>query len=528
MRRFAFGSFALVLATVSGCRGGAAAEKDKAEAAEPVAVQIAAAAVKPVDMVVAAQGTLAARQGASVKVAPVAAGRLTEVRVKEGDRVTAGQVIAVVDMRIQRAQQQSASAALSTAEAQAQQAALAANASSSDVRSMINVTQLGLQSAILDRDNGVRSAETALRAAETDLTKTRAGARPQEIAQADQQVTQAKATRDRAAAELERVQFLVEKGISAKRNLEDAKTALAVANSALSGAQAQASLVRAGARTEDLRSAEIRVQQAQESLAQAKSSGDARVAQARALLRQAEQGELQAGVKAQEARAARQAALQKRADLSAAQSTLSFAELRSPIAGVVARRAQNPGDMADPAVAVVEISNVQALDVVASMPAEDGFKVRAGMPARIRPSDAPTLVVSGVVISVGQVDPLTNLLSVRIAVAGAKGAIPAGSFVAAEIIVRSIPNAVVVPRIAIITRDGESVVFVVSADGVAHQKKVTVGVEDRDVIQIVEGVKAGEQVVTVGGHELQDGAKVKPEAPEGAKTEKAGEGSAKR
>ncbi len=51
-------------------------------------------------------------------------------------------------------------------------------------------------------------------------------------------------------------------------------------------------------------------------------------------------------------------------------------------------------------------------------------------------------------------------------------------------------------------------------------KKVVVGVEDRDIVQLSDGVKPGEQIVTVGQHELQEGAKVKPAAGEEAKSDK--------
>src|SRR4029077_10695327 len=118
------------------------------------------------------------------------------------------------------------------------------------------------------------------------LTK---GARPQEIAQADQTVAQAKATRDRAATEADRVQYLLDHGIAPQRQLDDAKTALSVADSALTSAQEQASLVRAGSRPEELQSAQLRVDAAREALAQAQTSGAAKVQQAQTALRQAQQ-----------------------------------------------------------------------------------------------------------------------------------------------------------------------------------------------------------------------------------------------
>src|SRR5205814_10035186 len=117
-----------------------------------------------------------------------------------------------------------------------------------------------------------------------------------------------------------------DQGIAAQRQLDDAKTALAVANATVASAQQQASLLHAGARQEDVRAGELRVEGARESLAQAQKSGDAHVAQAQAALRQAQQSELQVAARAQEARAAHEMAAQKRADLAAAQTVAGYAE----------------------------------------------------------------------------------------------------------------------------------------------------------------------------------------------------------
>jgi len=105
------------------------------------------------------------------------------VRVREGDRVVAGETLAVVDSRPQAAQARSAAAALTVAQAQARQADLAARAAAADQRNAVHQAQLALNAARLDRDNSVKQARIALSTAETELGKLRAGARPQEIAQ---------------------------------------------------------------------------------------------------------------------------------------------------------------------------------------------------------------------------------------------------------------------------------------------------------------------------------------------------------
>src|SRR5205823_256431 len=136
---------------------------------------------------------------------------------------------------------------------------------------------------------------------------------------------------------------------------------------------------------------------------------------------------------------------QKRADLAGAAATAGYAEIRSPLSGIVTRRALNPGDLADPVTPIFEIANTHELNLVASIPAEDGAKLRTGMAARITISDKPGKNFTGRLINVGQVDPQSNLQTVRITIANPRGEIKSGTFASADIIIRTNPNAVVVP-----------------------------------------------------------------------------------
>jgi multidrug efflux pump subunit AcrA (membrane-fusion protein) len=153
---------------------------------KPAVVEIAQAAVRAMDTTVSAQGTLVSPQGASARIAAVAPARLVEVRVREGDRVAASQVVAVLDSHVQQAQVRSAASALRASQLQAKQARLAA------------------RSAATENADAVQAARLELDMAETELQKLKNGARPQELAQADQAVRQAQATRDRAQTELDR------------------------------------------------------------------------------------------------------------------------------------------------------------------------------------------------------------------------------------------------------------------------------------------------------------------------------------
>ncbi len=581
-----------------------AAPEDKKAA--PITVEVARATLGRIETTVAAKGTLVAAQGKSARVAALSASRLARVLVSEGDRVHAGQLVALLDNRSSQSAARSAAAALSASLADAQSAELATRAAQSDQANALRAARLGLQSAQTERDGAIRAAANALRGAEsdarkaavgaragdvagalaaarlalrsarvdrgasvraarnalqsaqTDLARLRAGARPLELRQSEAAVTQAQATRDRAATEVTRLQFLYERGIKARRDLDDAQTALRVADANLASARAALSLLQAGARSEDVqaallrvsgarealtaaaqsgdakvaeataalrlaqngasqaaqsrpedvRSATLRVQAAREALAQAQSSGASRVESARAALDAARASAIQINLKAQDARSKRALASGKAADLRSAEVAAGVAELRAPLSGIVAKRLLNPGDLADTTAPVLEIADTSELNLLANVSGEAGARIQAGQTARVTLADARGRTWTGRVVSVGQIDPQTNLLAIRIAVPNPDGALKIGAFANARIVVAAKPLAVQVPASALLSRDGKALVLVAGKDGKAHERPVEPGQEQGGQLEIKRGLQPGDVVIRANNYQLDDGAAI--------------------
>jgi multidrug efflux pump subunit AcrA (membrane-fusion protein) len=80
-----------------------------------------------------------------------------------------------------------------------------------------------------------------------------------------------------------------------------------------------------------------------------------------------------------------------------------------------------------------------------------------------------------------------------------------------------------IPASSILTaQDGSKSVMVVGADGTAHRKPVTLGLQDAEDVQITSGLAPGDLVITGGAYGLDDGAKVKVGAADD--DDKAGKG----
>lgn len=82
-----------------------------------------------------------------------------------------------------------------------------------------------------------------------------------------------------------------------------------------------------------------------------------------------------------------------------------------------------------------------------------------------------------------------------------------GSVLYASLVVLHRDNALLVPQKALVEQDGSFFVFVISG-GKAVLTQVGVGIRTPDSVEIVSGLKAGDEVVTVGNYALEDGSEV--------------------
>lgn len=222
---------------------------------------------------------------------------------------------------------------------------------------------------------------------------------------------------------------------------------------------------------------------------------------------------------------AQDAAERARTAHAAAQAGVTRATVRAPFDGIVATRAHNPGDMiistTDPVLRVVD---PRRLEVVATIPRKEQSRVVTGATARVAAgTDMVRLTVAG---------PLTNLPAGLSAGASAQaGALakaglemPADSVafrlvfadphklavdmpLQLDIDAEERTDTVLIPAEAVVREGSETVIFVASSSR-AERRSVKTGIEDAARIEITDGLRAGELVITRGHVGLTDGAAV--------------------
>ena len=197
-----------------------------------------------------------------------------------------------------------------------------------------------------------------------------------------------------------------------------------------------------------------------------------------------------------------------------AQAMLSYTNLRSPISGVVTDRPLFPGDTAaagTPILTVMDTSTLIAKLHVAQALVQQlqiGAEAKLTVPGMEEPVSAKVSLISPAL------DPGSTTVEVWLKVANAKGKLKAGTSVHATIEGRQIKDALLIPTEAVqrSAETGGKMVMVIAADGTARKKNVTVGISTKEKTQILEGLSAGDTVITGGAFGLDDGTKVKIEA----------------
>ena len=182
--------------------------------------------------------------------------------------------------------------------------------------------------------------------------------------------------------------------------------------------------------------------------------------------------------------------------------------LRSPIAGVVAKRLIKVGNTLTPNEPVYVVTDFDPLLAVLYVPENALARLKPGQPATLNADALPGKSFTGKVARLSPVvDPQTGTFKVTVEVRPAGHQLAPGMFSRVSVTYDVHKDALTVPRAAILTEDGESAVYVVKA-GVAHRISVSLGYADGDKVEITHGLASGDMVVTLGQNSLKDGTKV--------------------
>ncbi|MDR3537211.1 MAG: efflux RND transporter periplasmic adaptor subunit [Acetobacteraceae bacterium] len=203
------------------------------------------------------------------------------------------------------------------------------------------------------------------------------------------------------------------------------------------------------------------------------------------------------------------------AEVKINETKLAQLTLRAPFAGTLGSSRIDVGAFVTSADTIVQLQDTSELEIEFRMPSVVALQVAAGMPVHIQvPGTGADQMVDG---RLSFIDPAistdTRSVLLRAVVHNIGKHLRPGLYVRVSLDLRTHPAALVVPAGAISNDLNASYVFVVDDKNIARQRVVTIGLSDGQQTELLSGVKAGEQVVTIGQFRLRDGDPVKIVAP---------------
>ena len=198
-----------------------------------------------------------------------------------------------------------------------------------------------------------------------------------------------------------------------------------------------------------------------------------------------------------------------------AEAQLSYSEIRSPIDGVITDRPLYPGEMAAAGAPLLTVMDVSQVIARAHIPQPDAALLKLGDKATIEVPGMDKPVDGRVTVISPALDPNSTTIEVWVQAKNKDGSLKPGTSVTVSMLAKTFPDASAIPADAVVTaEDGTPSVMQVGSDNRAHKKNIKIGIRDGDQIQVVQGLQAGDKIVSPGAYGLPDNAKVEVQAPE--------------
>ncbi len=178
--------------------------------------------------------------------------------------------------------------------------------------------------------------------------------------------------------------------------------------------------------------------------------------------------------------------------------------LHAPFDGRVITRNITKGEVVETDQKLFTVANLTDVWVIGNVPEKDIRFIRKDQHVNVVLAAYPHAMFSGTITYVGDVlDPATRTMSLRVTVSNPERLLKPEMFAVISVYAPSSPDALSVPLAAVQDGPVGKMVFIQQEAGTFEARTIKLGNEEGDVVRVLEGVKAGEQVVTKGSFALK-------------------------
>lgn len=207
---------------------------------------------------------------------------------------------------------------------------------------------------------------------------------------------------------------------------------------------------------------------------------------------------------------ARAAAAKAQYSMAAAKQQRDDLILRAPRAGVIGFRQVEVGDMVQPGQKLLTIVDNSIIYVDCQVAEQDLSALTQGMAVNVS-IDALGQTFPGKIIYLSPANDSNNQsFTARIVLLNSSPAVRSGMF--ARMVIDAVlrPAALVVPKEAVVEKNGKNYVFVINAQNVVEERAVQIGLTGDETVEIISGLNEGEHVAVNNLSRLRAGLVIKP------------------
>lgn len=197
-------------------------------------------------------------------------------------------------------------------------------------------------------------------------------------------------------------------------------------------------------------------------------------------------------------------------DIDNARLSIAKMAVKAPFAGVIVDLPYyTPGSKIKSATEVMRVVNNKELYLEANLPEKYYTDITENMNVYITNYNVPDDTLSGVITQIAPaIDPQARTFKTFIVIDNSKQKLLPGMFVKADLIAQKSNDAVVISKDIIRGRGRTQSVFI-AEKGYAVERRITTGIENNNMVEVLSGLSMGDRVVVRGYETLRDKSKLK-------------------
>ncbi|MBI2269753.1 MAG: efflux RND transporter periplasmic adaptor subunit [Bacteroidetes bacterium] len=191
-----------------------------------------------------------------------------------------------------------------------------------------------------------------------------------------------------------------------------------------------------------------------------------------------------------------------KADIDYTKALIAKTELRAPFSGTIGLKNVSEGSLVTPTTRIAAIQQLNQVKIDFSIPEKYADAITLNSTIQFTITDNKEIFIAKVYAIEPRIDQATRTIQLRALAANPTGKLFPGAFAKIQLPLKKISNAIMIPTEAIIPVLKGKKVFVCK-NGKAQQLNVETGIRTDSLIQVINGLQAGDSVITTGIMQLK-------------------------